>query len=111
MYIIRFSRKVEKTGSWLFTKNIKKKVGLCLFLVPLCSWHADEFVAILSSEVGFVAFGRFVREHSEAGCEVGADGAGHSHPVSSSELAVAQVEGLRGFADLNHFFGLPPSRV
>ena len=75
------------------------------------SRHTDELVPVLSPVLGLVALGGLVGEHSEAAGQGGADGASHSHPVGPPYLALPQVEGLGGVADVHHPPGAPARGV
>ena len=75
------------------------------------SRHADELVPVLPPVHGLVALGGLVGEHREAAGEGGAHGAGHCHPVRPSDLALPEVEGLGGVADVHHPPGPPPGGV
>ena len=60
---------------------------------------------------GLTALGGLVGEHCEGTGQRSANGASHGHPVSSSDLTVAEDEGVRGSTDTSDLGGPPASRV
>jgi len=58
-----------------------------------------------------MTLGGLVGEHREAAGQGSADSSSHSHPVCPSNLALPQVEWLRGSADVHHLPGSPSCRV
>ena len=60
---------------------------------------------------GLTTLGRLVGEHRERTGQRSADGSSHGHPVGSSDLAVAEDEGVRRSADVPDLGRPPASRV
>ena len=71
----------------------------------------DELVSLVPPVGGLTTLGWLVGEHREGAGEGSADGAGHGHPVSSSDVTVAEDEGVRPAADVGHLFGSPASGI
>ena len=62
--------------------------------------------------VGCLArLGGLIGEHREGAGQSSADGPSHGHPVGSSDLAVAEDEGVRRSADVSDLGRPPASRV
>ena len=60
---------------------------------------------------GLTALGGLVGEHCEGTGQRSANGAGYGHPVSSSDVTVAEDEGVRPAADVGHLLRSPASGI
>ena len=60
---------------------------------------------------GLTTLGRLVGEHREGTGQRSANGAGYGHPVSSSDVTVAEDEGVRPAADVGHLLRSPASGI